>query len=359
MVVYKDKERNTWYFVIRVKQLDGKLKQVKRRGFRTKKEAQIAEAKTLTAAPTADSFKFEVLANEYLEWYTARRKESSANKLKSILTLHVIPRFEEMNVEDIRVSHIMDYQTELIEKYSTNHVKKIHTTISSVFNFGIKKDYLKENPARIAGISELDTTKQINYWTLDEFKSFIAHVEDPFYRTLFMTLYYSGLRRGEILALTWADIDFENSTINVDKSVLHKKVTTPKTNSSIRKLLMPKHVMSLLKIVKRDAAPVKVSYVVFGQYHDSISNTTLARHYEKYIKSSGVKRIRIHDFRHSHASYLINKGYIISIVSRRLGHRNPSTTLDVYGHLYPSTESDAVESMENDFKTAKILKMLP
>lgn len=359
MAVYKDKERNTWYFVTRIKQLDGRLKQVKRRGFRTKKDAQIAEAQTLTAAPTLNSLKFEVLANEYLEWYTARRKESSVDKIKNIIENHLVPRFGDMKVEDIQVAHIMDYQTILIAKYSANHVKKIHSTLSAIFNYGIKKGYLKENPARIAGISELETTQQINYWTLDEFKSFIAYVEDPFYKSLFMTLYYSGLRRGEILALTWADVDFNNSTITVNKSVLHKKVTTPKTQSSIRKLMMPKHVMKLLEIVKRDAAPVKPLYVVFGEYYDSISNTTLARHYDKYVKLSGVKRIRIHDFRHSHASYLINKGYLISIVSRRLGHRNPSTTLDVYSHLYPSTEEEAVESMENDFKTAKLLKLLP
>lgn len=359
MAIYKDEKRGTYFFVVRVKQLDGTMKQVKRRGFKRKGDAKIAEAEALTAAPTLDTFKFEVLANEYLEWYTARRKESSVDKIKNIIDNHLIPKFGEMKVEDIRVSDIMDYQTELIAKYSANHVKKIHSTLSAIFNFGIKKDYLKENPARIAGVSELETSNQINYWTLDEFKAFISHVDDPFYEALFMTLYYSGLRRGEILALTWADVDFENSTLTINKSVLHKKVTTPKTQSSIRKLMMPKHVMKLLEIVKRDAAPSKPSYVVFGEIHDSISNTTLARHYDKYINLSGVKRIRIHDFRHSHASYLINKGYLISIVSRRLGHRNPSTTLDVYSHLYPSTEEEAVESMENDFKTAKLLKLLP
>lgn len=359
MTVYKDKERGTWYFVTRVKQLGGNSKQVKRRGFKTKKEAQIAEAEALTSVPTVDGLTLGVIANEYIEWYTARRKQSSADKLKSILTLHIIPKFGEMKIESIRASHVMDYQTDLIQKYSPSHVKKIHNILSALFNFGIKMDYVKENPARIAGISGMDSPKHIDYWTLDEFKSFISHVDDLFYRTLFMTLYYSGLRRGEILALTWADIDFENNTINVDKSVLHKKVTTPKTDSSTRKLMMPSHVMRLLLLMERDAAPTKPSYVVFGEFHDSISNTTLARHYTKYIKISGVKRIRIHDFRHSHASYLINKGYLISIVAKRLGHSNPSTTLNVYSHLYPSTEAEAIKSMENDFKKAKILKMLP
>ncbi|MET3658122.1 site-specific integrase [Sporosarcina psychrophila] len=359
MAVYKDKERGTWYFVTRVKQLDGKMKQVKRRGFKTKKEAQIAEAETLTTVATVDSLTLGVIANEYLEWYTARRKESSANKLKSILSLHIVPKFGKMKIESIRASHVMEYQTELIKKYSPNHVKKIHAMLSSVFNFAIRMDYVKENPARVAGVSGMDAPKHIDYWILDEFKSFISHVDDLFYRTLFMTLYYSGLRRGEILALTWADIDFDTNTINVDKSVLHKKVTTPKTDASTRKLMMPSHVMRLLLLLKRDAAPMNLSHVVFGEIHDNISNTTLARNYEKYIKLSGVKRIRLHDFRHSHASYLINKGYLISIVSKRLGHSNPSTTLNVYSHLYPSTEAEAIESMEKDFETAKILKMLP
>ena len=359
MTVYKDKERGTWYFIVRVKQLDGSTKQVKRRGFETKKDAQIAEAEALTATPKADSITLELLAKEYLEWYSARRKESSTNKVESVIRVHLIPEFGKTKIEDIGTSKIMDYQTKLIKKYSANHVKKIHATFSALFNFAVKRNYTKENPARIVGSAEIEVEKKIDYWTLDEFKVFMKHVDNQMYYALFMTLYYSGMRRGELLALTWADVNFENSTISVNKSVLHKKVTTPKTKSSVRELLMPSQVMRLLSILKSGVEKAKPTYVVFGNFHDNISTTTLGRHFDKYVKASGVNKIRIHDFRHSHASYLINKGFLISIVAKRLGHSNPSTTLDIYSHLYPSTEADAIKAMEKDFEKAKILKMLP
>jgi len=102
---------------------------------------------------------------------------------------------------------------------------------------------------------------------------------------------------------------------------------------------------------------VKSDYIVFGEFYDHMPQTSIDNHYETYIKSSKVKRIRIHDFRHSHASYLINMGNDIQIVSKRLGHANTSTTYDIYSHLYPSKEDDAVAKMEDDFKPADVVKI--
>ena len=234
-------------------------------------------------------------------------------------------------------------------------VKKIHTTLSAVFNFAIKNEYTKENPAAIVGNVDLKENKHVNFWALEEFKSFVTSVDDPMYYALFMTLYYSGMRKGELLALTWADLDFETNTINVDKTEYNRKVTTTKTEASRRKILMPKNVMNLLNAIKLERNP-KLNYVVFGEIKDSISTTTLDRWFEKYVTAAGIKKIRIHDFRHSHASYLINKGTIISVIAARLGHGDVATTLNTYSHLYPTTEKKAVLDMENDFKPAQIIE---
>lgn len=94
----------------------------------------------------------------------------------------------------------------------------------------------------------------------------------------------------------------------------------------------------------------------FGTIKDSVSTTTLDRRFEKYVADAGVKKIRIHDFRHSHASYLINKGTIISVIAARLGHGDVATTLNTYSHLYPTTEKEAVLDMENDFRPAQVLE---
>ncbi len=357
MSVYKDKERNTYYFVTRI---NGK--QVKRRGFKTKKEALLAEAQIEDEGLTEEIETFEYIANEYLDWYKKRRKESSYNKIESVVRVHLIPYFEKKELQKIRQRDIIKFQDKLIEsKAAASHAKKIHATLSAIFKFAIKNEYTKENPASIVGNVDLKEEKHISYWTLDEFKAFIKHVDDDLYYTLFMVLYYSGMRKGELLALTWADVDFDNNIINVDKTDYYRTVTTTKTTSSRRKILMPKFTIDLLAKLKLAQSVFyqqepKMTYVVFGEFYSRVSTTTLDRRFEKYIKEAEVKKIRIHDFRHSHASYLINKGAIISMIAARLGHSDVATTLNTYSHLYPTTEKDAVLDMENDFKQAKIIQ---
>lgn len=357
MSVYKDKERNTYYFITRI---NGK--QVKRRGFKSKKEALLAEAQLEEEGIPEEIETFEYIANEYLDWYKKRRKESSYYKIESIVRVHLIPYFKDKKLQSIRQRDIIKFQDMLIDSQAAaSHVKKIHTTLSAIFGFAIKNEYTKENPAQIVGNVDLKEDKHVNYWTLEEFKAFIKCVDEELYHALFMVLYYSGLRKGELLALTWADIDFENNTINVDKTEYNRKVTTTKTAASIRKILMPKFVMDLLKKMKLSQAVTyrkepDLTYVVFGEFHDSISTSTLDRKFEKYVKDAAVKKIRIHDFRHSHASYLINKGAIVSMIASRLGHSDVATTLNTYSHLYPTTEKDAVLNMENDFKQAQIIQ---
>ncbi|WP_432352697.1 tyrosine-type recombinase/integrase [Sporosarcina sp. A2] len=353
MAVKKDDKTKKWFFY----GIHSDGKQYKRRGFETKKAAQIAELKYLDeydAKDTGEGMTFAELAKEYLQWYEKRRKASSYLKISSIVNVHLVPYFGHMDIADIRPRDVTKYQDTIIDKHKPSHVKKIHTTLAATLKHATKQEYITTNAATIAGNVELEEDKMINYWTLEEFKRFISVVEDPLYHALFMTLYYSGMRKGELLALTWGDIDFENNKINVDKTDYNRQVTTTKTKSSRRVIAMPTHVMRLLSKLKTKHD--KMTYVVFGEFHDSLSTSTLDRKYAEYIKESGVKRIRIHDFRHSHASYLINKGIIISVVAARLGHSDPATTLNVYSHLYPTTEKEAVLTMEDDFKTAQILK---
>lgn len=357
MAVYKDKKRGTWYFSVFIKNSKGENKRYVRRGFESRPQAIKAEAKFISEFEVEDeenpSFKF--IAEEYLKWYKRRRKESSYSKISSIVNIHLIPRFEKKKLKDIRNRDITRMQNNLLdEEYAVSHVKKIHQTLSAIFNFAIKEEYTSVNPARIVGNIDLEEEKHIDYWTLEEFKRFISVVDDLMYRTLFMTLYYSGMRKGELLALNWSDINFENNTINIYETAYNRKITTTKTTASTRKILMPKHVMRLLMRLKNECKP-KPDYVVFGEYKDHIATTTLDRRFESYVTASGVKKIRIHDFRHSHASYLINRDTIISVIAQRLGHKDIATTLNTYSHLYPTTEREAVLKMENDFKTAEVI----
>jgi len=351
MVVYKDKERGTYFFVVRVRQFDGTQKQVKRRGFKTKKEAREAEAKMLVEKETNSSLTFAQVADSYFDWYCQRRKQSSIVTIKAILWNHLIREFGKSKIHNITARHIMNYQNKIIHQYSAVYLKKIHTVLSSIFNFAIKFHGLTSNPARIAGNFEKEVHKRMNFWEFEEFKQFINTVDELLYQAFFTTLYYSGARKGELLALTWDDINFEEKTININKTQYNKQITKPKTKASNRIIMLPTLVINLLKKLKEHATLgtlVKNDYIVFGEYYNSIATATLHRRYTDYIIVSGVKKILLHEFRHSHASYLINKGINPLVVAQRLGHSNVSTTLNTYSHLYPSKQVEVIEHMEAD-----------
>ncbi|MCT6511948.1 site-specific integrase [Bacillus subtilis] len=351
MPVYKDKKTNTYFFTTRVQREDGSVKQARKRGFKTKKAAKEAEAKFLIEIDDSSDITFKEAADSYFAWYRARRKESSVNVIKNILFNHLIHEFGNAQVDSITPKKVMLYQSKIIDKFAPDFLKKIHTTLSAVFNFSIKFHGTKNNPAKIAGNFEMEVNKRLNYWEFDEFKKFISVVDDELYRAFFTTLYFSGARKGEMLALTWADVDFENNLIDINKTEYNRIVTTPKTKSSIRINPMPQKVMELLKGIKKSAekiAPVKPEYRVFGSFYDSIATSTIDRRYEKYLKLSGVKRILIHEFRHSHASYLIHKRCNPLVIAQRLGHKNVAETLNTYSHLYPSAQKEIVELMDKE-----------
>ena len=200
----------------------------------------------------------------------------------------------------------------------------------------------------------------MEFYTPEEFKQFISGIKKFKFVVLFNVLFYSGMRIGELLALQWDDIDFVERTIYIRKSLSDRKcpkrektgksyiITTPKTKSSIRKLLMPQRVMFLLKRLKRnqeDYYGFNEKWYVFGK-SDPICGGSIRYQQSIAERRSGVKHIKIHGFRHSHASNLINLGAPISMVSQRLGHCDTSTTLDIYTHLLKNSEAALIDIMD-------------
>jgi len=358
MTVYKDKKRNTYYYSVSVELKSGEKKRFMKRGFKTLREAKKAEVDFLYEFETADeeNITFSEIADMYTDWYKKRRKESSYNKTESVIRIYLKTHFKNKLIKNITRRDIAVLHDKLLDKLSVASAKKAHTILSAILNYAIKMEYLKTNVAREVGNIDLREPKRMNYWQLEEFKQFISVVDRLEYKALFMLLFYGGMRKGESLALTWKDIDLDNKTININKTTMKRRVTTPKNESSVRKIQMPSHTMNLLAELKISKLS-KPDYVVFGDFYDSLSDTSVNRYFDNYIKKAGVQKIRLHDLRHSHASYLINAGNDIQIVSKRLGHANTSTTLDIYAHLYPSKEKEAINQMEDDFKLAKVYKI--
>lgn len=366
MAIYKDKKRGTYYVSVYVTYRNGERKRVLRRGFKTRQEAQRAEAEIILDATIEDPDNplFEDVVDEYLEWYERRNKATSVHRMKKEARLYLKPFFKGKRIQDIRKRDIMKFHDFLLDKLAISSAKNVHGYLSTLFNYAIKMEYTKVNVAREVGNIKASASKKMDYWSLEEFKKFMNFVENPKYQALFMCLFYSGARIGELLGLTWNDVDFNKNTLNINKTASMGKITTPKTKSSIRTIIMPNHTMNLLRILKLQINP-KDDYYIFGEFYDPLTQNAVSLYYHKLFKKiieekgkDYLKKIRIHDFRHSHASYLINNGYDIQIVSKRLGHAKVSTTYDIYSHLYPNKEEEAVARMEEDFKPADVIHLI-
>src|SRR5699024_4484963 len=305
------------------------------------------------------------LLTEYMKWYEKRRKESTVYNLQGTINRYIEPFFKGKHVQDIKKRDIMKFHDFLLDKLSVVTAKAVHKNLSAILNYAIQMEYLNVNVAREVGNIDIKNEKKINYWKLGEFKRFLEVVNNDRYYTLFMVLFYSGARIGEILALTWNDIDFNNNLIDINKRYYKTKIDTPKNESSIRKIKLPNHTVNLLRQLKLKEKYKKDDYVIFGEFYKPLNQSTVAQMFYKYLDefiddegNQTLKMIRLHDFRHSHASYLINKGYDIQIVRRRLGHNKISTTYDIYSHLYPNKEDEAVKDMEDDFKPSEVVKLI-
>lgn len=234
-----------------------------------------------------------------------------------------------------------------------------------MLNYAVRLEYIPKNPLiTIGNFKETTFTKpndKIRYYTPDQFKIYIATAKnkaltsdnliDWAFYVFFATAYYTGMRKGEINALKWSDID--NDIIHIRRSVSQKikgkKVleTPPKNKSSYRDLQMPLPLISILSEHKQRQQiyygdDFTNEYRVCGG-SDCLADTSIDKHNRRFAELSELPRITIHEFRHSHASLLANEGINIQEIARRLGHSKIEITWNTYSHLYPREEDRAVQ----------------
>lgn len=184
------------------------------------------------------------------------------------------------------------------------------------------------------------------FWTQDEFAEFIEAVKDkPLSYAVFMTFYYTGIREGELLALTPSDIDFEKKSLTINKSYqrLNRQdiITAPKTPKSNRVVSIPQLLCDCLKEYMSHCYGLQPTDRLFP-----CTKNYLQREMERGCKISGVKRIRVHDIRHSHASLLVEMGFSPLLIAERLGHERVQTTMETYSHLYPNKQIEVANWLD-------------
>ena len=345
MPVYQDEKTKRYYFSCYYVNWQGERKRKVKRGFALAREAKEAERDFLSQYKAQADMTFQRLVEIYLEDCKARLKAVTLQNKKTQLKL-ILPFFARHKIADITPSIVRQWQTEIIAKYAPTSQRQYHTQLSAVFNFAMKFYGLKQNPAKIAGTIGSLKTDKAKYWTVETFNKVMEQVTDQQARTAFIVLFYSGLRIGELLALTMADYDKDSATIDINKTISHINgvgyvITTPKTKKAIRKVVIPRKAVAVLdEYIKTLYEPQPQQNIFFRR------GIYFLRQLQKAAKAANAPKIRLHDLRHSHASLLINNNVSIKAVSERLGHEDVTTTLNIYSHLYAQQDNNIAEMLD-------------
>lgn len=325
-----------------------------KRGFKTKRDALEYEREFLSKYKFEVTMTFKSLYELYIDDLSHRLREHTIINKKYIIELKILPFFKNMKLNDITPVTIRKWQNELLKTknpsngklYSQTYIKNIHNQLTAIFNYAIKFHSLQENPCHKAGSIGKTHAEEMNIWTPEEFKLFIETLKNHHAAYVgFNILFWCGLRIGELLALEVKDIDFENETLNINKSYQRLKkediITEPKTPKSKRVLEIPSQLTSVLKDYLKTLYKPKPSTRLIP--HTKYMYDHAMR---KYSEIAGVKKIRIHDLRHSHASLLIHLGVNPLTIARRLGHEKVETTLNTYSHLFPNSNKEMMELLK-------------
>lgn len=343
MPAYYDEKRRTWYCKFYYKDYTGQRKQKCKRGFARKTDAAAYERDFLLRLSGSSDVTFKTLRQSYIDYKRTRVKASTLRNLEYCLTGQIAPYFDNKAIRDISPADVLSWQNELINSNrKETTINRINSRLADVFNYGVKYFGLPKNPCIESIGRQKRDAESIDFWTMDEYREFISHASAIEYRIIYELLFYTGMRIGELRALTLSDIDFNKNTIRIEKTLPRgtDEATTPKTLNSFRTISVPGEIMADLKEYTRHIYDLTRHNRLFFVEYQSI-----ARYKNEICQKYNIRQIRIHDFRHSHVSLLINLDCSIMMIADRIGD-TPATVQSTYAHLYPEKKDVVLEKLE-------------
>lgn len=365
MPVYKYKTKSgavKWYASFWYVDWTGKRRKKKKEGFDKKGDAQAFEREFLLKNSRSCDMSFASLVELYRADAKHRVREGTQETQNSIIDKWLLPFFGELKVDEIDAVTIRNWQNEVMsainprtgKKYADTYIRSMNSRLSAIFNYAVMYYGLKSNPCRPAGFMGKKKAGKMKFWTTDEFNLAMEHVSQWSFKVAFLIMYWTGLRVGECLALQVRDI-LPSKVIRVTKTYHRKDGEDthgpPKTENSYREAPMPdflydevmRYINALYEVGPKD----RIFYCTKG---------TLNHELTQAAKLAGVKRIRVHDLRHSHAALLVELGYNIVVVAERLGD-TVEVAMSTYSHLYPNKLEAVAADLDQHAKTkAKKLK---
>lgn len=362
MPVYKDprpsRSGKPWFFKVNYQDSFGNNRQKKSKNFATKKEAQDAERIFLVTSTNKvedNNMTFQDLYNEF------RAHNDKEMRLTTIYGYKnkekYIECFYKIKVKNFNIMQFMEWKDDIDSKPLSLRTKNdIYKFLKSILNFGVKWHGFNFIDVYNKMTKFTDPTarrKEMSYYTYEDFKKFISYAQDLKTKVTFEILYYCGLRKGELKALTWKDIYFDKRILSINKQLTQLN-NKGKFEFSDTKTKDSKRIVPITKVLLNDLKELHDSDKnTYSNFNDDfficsdcrpIADSTLYLYRSRMADKAGLKRIRIHDFRHSCASLLINNGANVTLVAKYLGHTKIEETLNTYSHMF-STALDSVVSV--------------
>lgn len=360
MPAYKDqkhKGKTPWYVKFRYTDKEGNKKVKVKRGFSSRREAEEFEERFLQELAIDKDFLFEKVVEFYLETVNNRIKLSTAETKESVIKKFILPAFSGKDIRDITVNDLTKWQNKYLfekdengnNKYQPTYIKRVNGQLRAIFNFATKSKYLETNPViDLLSVGKKDPDRQYYTWSSEDIKLFLSSITDYENAHLaFNILFYTGLRKGELLALTIEDFNYENKTLKVNKtfSRYHGKdyIRSPKTEGSNRTVDLPQFLADAIQGYIDLFYKPSPNQRIFQVDSDSFLDTA----FKAGCKRTGLPRIRIHDTRHSHSTNLSEMDVPLKEIGKRLGQKSKNIVLH-YHHSTAKGVSDLINKLENE-----------
>lgn len=299
-----------------------------------------------------DKHLFLDVYNDYLQYAEKQQKKQSFVSLKYKFEKHILPFFESMYLEDITSKTILNWESNILTlNYSNNHNRNLYYVLSGFLEYcSIFYNFDKSIISRIGCFKKKYEKDKHDFYTLEEFETFIQYVDEEVYKQFFNLLFFTGMRPGEAMALQFEDLS--RGYITISKTINshgEREIGTTKTMSSNRIIQIDDRLerdLLHLKDIYSSKYTFKDDFYIFGGIKP-LSPTSIDRRKQKACEKANIRPITLHQFRHSHATLLLQKGLMINEVSRRLGHSKVSTTLDIYSHTDKTQEKRVIDTLNS------------
>lgn len=306
------------------------------------------------------------------KWYeqkkTDERRPGTLWAYRVRLDRHILPSLGKKAVSQVTRSDVEETKLKIREKLSSRSTNFVLTQIKAIFRHGMRLGFCKLNPAEFIDPCKGVERFEAQCLTTDECLTLLKYCDEPF-RTIFFTMFATGMRVGELSALMWTDIDFKKNLISIQRSVFFGgqkygmkhvwEFKEPKTTSGIRKVWLIAPLRAALVHHKQRSAPNKHGLIFSTKFGNPYDRSTIGKMLIKRLTAANLKRIRLHDLRHSNASWLLSKGVDLAFVSKHLGHSTVSITSDIYHHFLPEDYQKVSGVLEEAFPDNPVLTGLP